>query len=270
MNKYLRQLFIGSKIEPLVRLGYKDLRKKFRARHEDFQNEIKAWLYPNSQPRILNGPFKGMTYLDEIIWGSITPRWIGSYEKELWEVVEVIKATDYNTVIDVGCAEGYYATGLAAALPHTNVYAYDLDPFSREQCERLWEMNNRAGKLNILPWCDFKEYAHKHQGHTLCVIDIEGGEMDFLRPDLLPELSQSDVLVEVHQTDQDVDTNAKELTRRFEVTHDVQSIEATPDRNPADYQFPEPTPAPEALKRAFSEGRSNSQFWLWMKQKTSN
>ena len=268
MNKYLRQALIGSRVPAFVRMGYKDLRKKFRARHEGFQAEIKSWLFPDSSPTVLNGPFKGMPYLDEIIWGSITPRWLGSYERELWDTIEEIKATSYDTVIDVGCAEGYYATGLAWQLPETNIYAYDLDPFSREQCQRLWELNDKPGKLHILPWCDYKEYASKHSGKTLCVIDIEGGEMDFLNPDALPELKTSDIMCEVHQTNQDVKTNAEELTQRFAATHTTVSIEATADRDSSEYDLPKPLPAEETLTRAFSEGRSNSQFWLWMKQKT--
>ena len=270
MNKYLRQLMIGSRVPVFLRLGYKDLRKKFRSRHESFQAEIKSWLFPDSPPRVLNGPFKDMPYLDEIIWGSITPRWFGSYERELWDTVEEIKSTPYETIIDIGCAERYYATGLAWRLPETNIYAYDLDPFSREQCARLWKLNNEPGNLHILPWCDYKEYASKHSGKTLCVIDIEGGEMDFLNPEALPELKRSDVMVEVHKTNQDVRANAEELRKRFAATHTIQVIEATAERDAAEYEFPSPIPAKETLKRAFSEGRSNSQFWLWMKQKSDH
>lgn len=266
MNKYLRQMLIGSRVPTFVRLGYKDLRKKFHARHHKFQGEIKGWLFPDRAPGILNGPFKGMNYLDETIWGSITPRWIGSYERELWEVVEEIKKTSYETVIDIGCAEGYYATGLVTHLPETNVYAYDLDPFSREQCERLWKLNDSTGKLHILKWCDNQEYASKHQGRTLCVIDIEGGEMSFLNPGLLPELKRSDILVEVHRTNQDVRANAEELTKRFESTHTIAVIEATSDRDDSEYELPSPLPDEEILKRSFSEGRPYSQMWLWMKQ----
>ena len=232
--------------------------------HSNPKSKIGYSLIP--APKSLNGPFKGMPYLDEIIWGSITPRWIGSYERELWDTVEEIKSTDYDTVIDIGCAEGYYATGLSWQLPQANVYAYDLDPFSREQCERLWKMNGEKGKLHILPWCDHKEFASKHQGKTLCVIDIEGAEMDFLKPDLLPELQKSDILIEVHRTDQDVTANAEELKRRFGQTHQIESISATPERNPSEYDLPSPLPAEETLTRSFSEGRSNSQLWLWMKQ----
>lgn len=266
MNKYLRQFLIGSRVPAFVRLGYKDLRKKFHARHHAFQAEIKEWLFPDRAPEILNGPFKGMSYLDETIWGSVTPRWIGSYERELWQVVEEIKETPYDTVIDIGCAEGYYATGLAKHLPGADVYAYDLDPFSREQCERLWKLNDSEGKLNILKWCDYPEYASKHSGRTLCVIDIEGGEMDLLNPEALPELGRSDILVEVHKTNQDVSANAEELTKRFAKTHSITVIETSPDRDSDEYDLPSPLPKEETLERSFSEGRPYAQLWLWMKQ----
>jgi hypothetical protein len=37
------------------------------------QNAARELLYPGGQPAILSGPFAGMVYLDETVWGSITP-----------------------------------------------------------------------------------------------------------------------------------------------------------------------------------------------------
>ena len=132
MNKYLRQLLIGSRVPVFLRLGYKDLRKKFRSRHENFQAEIKSWLFPDSQPRVLNGPFKDMPYLDEVIWGSITPRWFGSYERELWDTVDEITSTPYETIIDIGCGTGWVCDRLTEFADVTGTDLAD-DVLSRSQ-----------------------------------------------------------------------------------------------------------------------------------------
>lgn len=267
MNKYLRNFFIASKIEPLVRLGYKDLRKKFHARHHAFQAETKAQLFPDSTPKILSGPFTGQSYLDEIIWGSITPRWVGSYEHELWGVLEEIIQTPYKTVIDVGCAEGYYATGLASKLPEANIFAYDLDPFSRDQCTRLRELNKCTSNLEILPWCDHAEVKKRTSGKTLLVIDIEGGEMDFLDPAAEGTLKSLDILVEIHRTGDDVLTNTKTLQGRFEKSHEITLIHSEKDHEPANYNLPEGFDSDPKL---FHEGRAYEQTWLWMKTRQAS
>jgi hypothetical protein len=262
MNKYLRNLFIASKIDPLLRIAYKDLRKKFRARHHDFQEETKAKLFPDSPPKILSGPFAGNLYLDEIIWGSITPRWVGSYEHELWGVIDEIVQTPYKTVIDVGCAEGYYATGLATQLPDAKIFAYDLDPFSREQCARLRELNNCTSNLEILPWCDHAELKKRTSGKTLLVIDIEGGEMAFLDPEEEETLRSLDILVEVHRTGENVMTNTKILQDRFQETHEITLISSESKHDPTNYNLPEQLDSDPKL---FHEGRAYDQTWIWMK-----
>ena len=58
MNKYLRQFLIASRVPAFVRIGYQDLRRKFHARHHDFQLKIKEWLFPEQAPVILNGPLE--------------------------------------------------------------------------------------------------------------------------------------------------------------------------------------------------------------------
>jgi protein-L-isoaspartate O-methyltransferase len=89
---------------------------------------------------VLTGPFAGVLYLNEPVWGAITLRWIGSHESCLWDVVREIIAKRYESILDVGCAEGYYAAGLCRASPASTVHAYDLDRDSLSQVERLWRV----------------------------------------------------------------------------------------------------------------------------------
>jgi len=150
MNKYLRTWMLGSGIPFLRDMATRSVRRTHAKRHAEHQRTIHVLLYPDGgAPRVLNGPFAGMLYLNEAVWGSITPRWIGSYESCLWPALREIIARRYSRIIDVGCAEGYYAVGLCRALPSAEVFAYDLDPDSRAQVRRLWQLNDSPGKLTV-------------------------------------------------------------------------------------------------------------------------
>jgi hypothetical protein len=50
--------------------------------------------------------------LNETVWGPIEPKWLGTYELELHSIIKGILRAEYNTIIDIGSAEGYYSVGL--------------------------------------------------------------------------------------------------------------------------------------------------------------
>ena len=55
---------------------------------------------------VQQGPFAGMLYINEAACSTLAPKLIGSYEAELYSAFAEILATEYTTIIDVGCAEG--------------------------------------------------------------------------------------------------------------------------------------------------------------------
>ncbi len=65
------------------------LRMRFHAQFGADQRVFRETFYPpNTKPSVLTGPFRGMLYLDETVWGPITPKWAGSYEQELEDIIE--------------------------------------------------------------------------------------------------------------------------------------------------------------------------------------
>jgi len=62
---------------------------------------------------------------------------LGCYEAEITPAVEEAISRNYRTMLDVGCAEGYYAVGLARGVPGSVVYA-GVDEKCRSLCARLW------------------------------------------------------------------------------------------------------------------------------------
>lgn len=220
---------------------------------------------------MLSGPFQGLHYLDEIVWGPITPKWLGSYEVELMAIVAEIVATSYATVIDVGCAEGYYAVGLASRLPAAQVYAYDIDFIARRQVRRLADLNSVRDRVRVMGSCDGAELDRRVTEKTLIVCDIEGGERELLDPQHCPSLLTTDLLVEVHENAPGLSTLGL-LIERFRPTHTVVQIAACArDAWLAAAATSGVLTASKSdlWEKAVDEHRSGVQTWLWLRRKTA-
>ena len=244
------------------------LRKMFRVRFLPNQTKISEMLFGDEGDiRVLSGPFAGMKYMNEVFYSSATPRWLGTYEMELHPAVEEIGRRGYQVIIDVGSAEGYYAVGLARLCPHAKVYAFDTDPWSREQCRRLSQINELSARVNVRGLMKSGDLAPLVADPTLIVCDIEGYELRLLDPQLCSALLGCDLLVEVHEFTAFGGQIEETLTRRFADTHQIR-VFTTAERSPATASglFPSGSPV-ETITQAMDEHRSAAQSWLWMKQK---
>src|ERR1044072_5114497 len=76
---------------------------------------------------VQEGPFKNMVYVPKSVGSTLVPKLLGSYESELHSTLEEIIDRNYQKIIDIGCAEGYYAVGLALKNPKTKIHAFDTD-----------------------------------------------------------------------------------------------------------------------------------------------
>jgi len=91
-------------------------------------NKIINKIYGDQEITVLNGPFKGIKYIDLSIGSKILPKLAGSYEEPIHKWInEIIEKNCYSTIINVGCAEGYYAVGFSKAISKTKVLAFDIN-----------------------------------------------------------------------------------------------------------------------------------------------
>jgi precorrin-6B methylase 2 len=170
-------------------------------------------------PRIVGGPFAGMEYVSRATEGALVPRLLGTYESELHPHLRRLAAAELDCVIDIGCAEGYYAVGLARMMPGVAVHAYDTDEHAREACAELAARNGVADRVVIggeFAPDGFEAFAGRR---ALVIVDIEGAEVDVLRPDLSPALRGMHLIVETHDIYRA--GALAELVRRFSSTHEI-------------------------------------------------
>src|SRR4051812_27066698 len=110
---------------------------------------VNTFLAREGGPRILGGPFAGMDYVDHATEGALMPRLLGTYESELHPHLATFAAEGLDDIVDVGCAEGYYAVGLARMMPAVTVHAFDIDEKARAACAELAGRNGVAERVRI-------------------------------------------------------------------------------------------------------------------------
>ncbi|MDB5445127.1 MAG: hypothetical protein JWQ97_444 [Phenylobacterium sp.] len=176
--------------------------------------------------RIRGGPFAGMEYVETATEGALIPRLLGTYESELHPHLHAFAEQGLDCVVDVGCAEGYYAVGLARMMPGVVVHAHDIDEAARVACAELAARNGVTERVKIgaaFPPDGFQAFAGQR---VLVMVDAEGAELDILRPDLNPALAAMNIIAETH----DVYRRGalQELIGRFSPTHELVLVRQQP------------------------------------------
>lgn len=81
--------------------------------NSDSNGILNSLIFKYYNEKIGLGPFAGMKYINKAHGSSLTPKIIGTYERELHPFIYEIADKQYDCIVDVGSAEGYYAVGLA-------------------------------------------------------------------------------------------------------------------------------------------------------------
>jgi len=213
---------------------------------------------------IRSGPFEGMDYVVHSAEGALLPRLLGVYERELHPALEALRHVGLQHVIDIGCAEGYYAVGLARLMPGVTVNAYDTNETARRRCRILAEANGVADQVVIREEFRGEEFARFAGSRVLVFIDAEGFEDEVLRPDLYPALAGFDLIVETHPMYREGVT--ERLIQRFEATHEIDRINPSVEKADLLAQLTQNSHLDMLL--ATWEWRSGPTPWLVMRPKT--
>jgi len=215
--------------------------------------------------RIMGGLFAGMEFVSEAAEGPLIPKLLGVYENELHPHLAAFMTDGVDTVIDVGCAEGYYAVGLARAMPGAKVHAYDIDENARRVCAEL-AIRNGVGERVIVGGefmpDGFEAFAHQR---VLVIVDTEGAEVDILQPALSPALAGMNIIVETHDLYRA--GALATMVERFSPTHDITRVDQQPKRFDLPPWLVELPHLDQLL--AVWEWRAQPTPWLVMRPKAS-
>jgi hypothetical protein len=221
------------------------------------------------KPVVKAGPFKGLRYPDFTSFGSqIFPKINGSYENEIAGIVESLCCKKFSEIIDIGCAEGYYAVGFALRIPESKVYAYDINPDAQNYCRRMAELNGVTERVQIEEKCTSDLLSRfDFTGKGLIISDCEGAEKELFTESNKNNLANCDMLIETHDfIDITISGYLKDL---FSDTHQIKVIQSVDDiMKTRIYKF-DKTEDLDLSKRMkiFSEGRPGLMEWLYLEPK---
>jgi hypothetical protein len=217
--------------------------------------------------RVAQGPFAGLKLSDRIAGTEFLPKLIGSYEMELHGVIEEFLAGEYDVLINIGCAEGYYAVGFAVRWRDFSrrVLAFDVNPTALKVTREVAALNGVADKVECFAECRHETFALASQVRALIICDIEGAERELLDPERGPGLRRCDLLVELHDG-KGPPLIRTELERRFSSSHQHCVIRASKRTGAELGALAAKIPA-QLAALALDERRSRGLEWMVMKMK---
>jgi hypothetical protein len=176
-------------------------------------------------PIVRGGPFDGMRFTTDCRWPWFPTYLTGAYEAELHDALERFIDSEPDIIVDVGCAEGYYAVGLALRLPRAHVYAYDIDQHGRDTCSAVAAANGVADRVTVREACTLDDLRELCGPSTLILMDCEGAEVELFNPSEVPALAQTHAIIELHHfIDPSIPTTLEE---RAQANHDVDFVTAS-------------------------------------------
>lgn len=220
------------------------------------------YIHEQTGGAVISGPFKGMKILRAESWqdGNHGTKLLGCYEQELHDDIEReiarLSPLPCPVILNIGCAEGYYAVGMGMRLPAAAIHVIDIDDEARLIAQRNGGLNN----VLVVPWRP-SDFAEVVSGADLIICDCEGEETEYLDPVKYPKLAHIPMIVECH------DCNGKQcntiLMKRFNtVSHSIKVI-FEGARNPNSFPMLWPYSSIERWT-AVSEGRPCLMNWLVM------
>jgi hypothetical protein len=249
---------LKSAARAIVLTPIRRLRKRARRarRHRDEQTLLR-----HAPLVVHSGPFKEMSLRGAI--SPLGPKVLGTHEMELGGIFDELCRLDIHHVVNVGGADGFYATGLLRHFPNARGTVFEMIDSHHAAIAEMAAANDVKQRLTILGACtvDTLSSVIRDAERTLVLMDVEGAERDLLDPARIPSLRKAFVLVELHDF---VDPHISKMVRdRFTHTHRLTTVQSRP-RRVEDLPAIEGVDAPTLLRLA-TEGRPTRMEWFWLR-----
>ena len=173
---------------------------------------------------VLSGPFKGLKLTEEsLLFSCNMAGLLGSYELELHPWFQELQPGDFDQVLDIGAAAGYYAVGLAVRTGG-RVDAYDPSPKARRICRAVARLNGVSSLLETHYYCSQSTLLKLRGRRCFILSDCEGFEISLFSEDVIRALAKSKIIIELHDGSTPTGTTRAILQSRFTLTHKVEFV----------------------------------------------
>lgn len=212
---------------------------------------------------VCNGPFKGMKFNTEAAMsGSTYAMLLGSFESEIHPFIYTVLKNQYNAIINIGCAEGYYAIGFARLMPATIIKAYDTSNDALIKARALAEQNMVHKQISFLGTF-YPQDVEKIDAHnkTLFIVDCEGAERKIFTKESASKLLNADLIIELHIN---LYPELEEYFRSiFADTHDIKIVNSVDDHLKAkQYAYSQLEGLDYTMRHFITEEREIFMQWM--------
>ena len=163
IKEFLKKILPKSAFLTIVSIWRKTFSRFFVSDIHDIYT--KKFLNENSLS-VIGGPFAGMKYINESAGSTYLLKLIGCYESILHPYIEKYKKSSFDTIIDIGCAEGYYLIGLGINHPYAHLIGYDIDKKALDLTKKLALVNN-LNRFATPNYCEYRVAVLLVQGRLL-------------------------------------------------------------------------------------------------------
>ncbi|HLF00061.1 MAG TPA: 50S ribosomal protein L11 methyltransferase [Gaiellaceae bacterium] len=235
-------------------------RYRRRFRHALGVSDIGARFAQRHGATVLRGPFAGLRYPPDEVEAvdDLVAKLVGAYECELAEALHAAIARQPDTVVNVGCGDGFYAVGIARLLPDAVVHAFDIDRAARSLCRRVASLNGVAERVRVSGACTPARLAALELDGAFVLADCDGAEVELFAGEVLMGLRTASLVIELHpRPGMEVE---RLLVERFRSTHEVELVRARPRRTESYPELSSLEPSEGAL--ALDELRGTPGSWV--------
>ena len=217
---------------------------------------------------VRTGFMKGLKYPGFSSFGSsIFPKLSGTYESELTDAFLKFERNNYSCIIDVGCAEGFYAVGLAQRFKEAKLYAFDISETAQQLCKEMAVLNNVSDRVEVRQECTAENLSTLVKAQrSLIICDCEGYERHLFTKEMIASLQNSDLIIELHPMHE---KDVKEyLHQLFTDTHTIDYVSSYDD-NRKIFELPDVYSSLSKIDKIkiVQEGRAFSMDWMIAKAK---
>lgn len=194
------------------------------------QERISLEVFNLTGGEIRYGPFKGSKLLSDPWWGRLDlgSQCLGLYEIEVLRFFSEIVHGEYRRFIDIGAADGYYTTGALVSGKFNEAISFEVSSAGRAAIEQSWVHNGSPGSLTIFGEATpeaILDLGEQKLRDSFVLIDIEGGEFDLLTGSVLSAMSQSTLVLEIHNWVEFFLEKYSDFLRRASVHFEIDLVE---------------------------------------------
>jgi hypothetical protein len=178
-----------------------DPKQLYKAAYTFYRCSLEEALISNPPVRVQSGLFRGMVLFPGSFGSQLLPKWLGTYEAEVQTLLST-HARDASCFINIGCAEGFYLTGIAQWL-QIPCLGTDLDPRSQQAVQYSAAHNSLSHLVNFCP--SIQDAVARTSGNLLCLVDVDGNELAVLNElqQWLPSNQNIHTIALILETDRD-------------------------------------------------------------------